>query len=311
VDTPLVTIAVLNYQRKDTLRQALARALEQSYPALEVLVVDNASTDGSGRMVAEEFPSVRLVRLPENVGCAARNAGVAAARGEIVVTIDNDVFLTDAFAVSRAVARFAAHPSVACVNFQVQDAEGRLSHRDWCHPRAAAAWSGQEFLTDYVLEGASAVRRSAFLAVGGYWPELFLGHEGLDLALRLLEAGHDLLYTPAVAVRHVVSAEARPKDRIYYTFLRNGVWIALRHHRPLDAATSIAKDAALVGFGALRGGGLRAYLRGWRDALRGAPAVWRRRRPLSPATRERLRLLRAEKPGLAYAVARHLRERLI
>jgi glycosyltransferase involved in cell wall biosynthesis len=73
---PPVTILVLNYQRKETLRAVLEQAVAQDYPALEIIVVDNASTDGSDRLVEEEFPSVRLLRMPDNLGCAARNEGV-------------------------------------------------------------------------------------------------------------------------------------------------------------------------------------------------------------------------------------------
>ena len=112
----------------------------------------------------------------------------------------------------------------------IVDAAGRLSRRDWCHPRDTS-WSEREFVTDYVLEGASACRREAFLAAGGYWPPLFIGHEGWDLAFRLINAGHDLVYTPTVRVHHMVDPSVRPSSRIYYTFTRNAVWVALRNHR--------------------------------------------------------------------------------
>ncbi|HXH84220.1 MAG TPA: glycosyltransferase, partial [Candidatus Tectomicrobia bacterium] len=160
-----VTIAVLNYQRRDALREALQSARAQR-AAIEILAVDNASTDGSAEMVRAEFPDVRLVRLPENVAAAARNAGVAAAKGDIVVTIDNDVRLLTPDAVERTVAAFARHPRAAIVNFAIVGPDGGLSRRDWCHPRDPAVWGAREFLTDYVLEGASACRRAAFLEAG-------------------------------------------------------------------------------------------------------------------------------------------------
>src|SRR5215475_5686272 len=92
VSTP-VTIAILNYQRRDALRRALEAARAQRYAPLELLVVDNASTDGAQEMVRDEFPDVHLVALPENIAAAARNEGVRAAKGEIVFTLDNDVLL--------------------------------------------------------------------------------------------------------------------------------------------------------------------------------------------------------------------------
>lgn len=184
-----VSIAILNYQRRDALRRALEAARAQNYP-VEILAVDNASTDGSAEMVRDEFPDVRLVRLPENIAAAARNAGVAAAKGDIVVTLDNDVLFTTPDDVARTVQAFERHPRAAVVSFMIVGPDGTLCHRDWCHPRDAAEWSELEFATDYVLEGASACRREAFVVSGGYWPPFFIGHEGWDLALRLLDTDH-------------------------------------------------------------------------------------------------------------------------
>jgi len=305
-----VSIAILNYQRRDALREALTSARSQDYP-VEILAVDNASTDGSAEMVRDEFPDVRLVALPENIAAAARNAGVAAAKGDIVVTIDNDVRFTTPNDVATAVAELERHPGAALVNFMIVGADGALSRRDWCHPRDPDVWAHRPFATDYVLEGASACRRQAFLEVGGYWPPLFIGHEGWDLALRLLDAGHELRYTPDVRVRHLVDTTARPSSRIYYTFSRNAVWVALRHLPAPAAAASIARDLALMGVASARAGQLGAYRRGLADAARGARAALRTRRVLAASTRRRLAELRRLKPGVLARARRHLRERLI
>jgi hypothetical protein len=305
------SISILNYQRRDALRRALEAARDQRHPVLEIIAVDNASTDGSAGMVRDEFPDVRLVQLPENIGAAARNAGVAAAKGDVVFTLDNDVLFGTPDDVSRALVVFERHPRAAVVNFMIADATGQLSHRDWCHPRDPRRWAEHEFATDYVLEGASACRRQAFLASGGYWPPLFIGHEGWDLAFRLIGAGHDLVYTPAVRVRHMVDPTVRPSSRIYYTYTRNAVWVALRNHRGVRAFRSIAQDLALMGFAALRAGELDAYGRAIVDAVRGARAALGTRAPLSPEAYARLDAIRALEPGILARVLRHARERLI
>ncbi|MGH7312585.1 MAG: glycosyltransferase family 2 protein, partial [Candidatus Rokuibacteriota bacterium] len=278
---------------------------------LEIIAVDNASTDGSADMVRTEFPDVRLVQLSQNIGAAARNAGVAAAKGEIVVTLDNDVLLTCADDVEQALAVFARHPRAAVVNFMIVGPAGRLSRRDWCHPRDPDHWGEREFLTCYVLEGASACRREPFLAAGGYWPAFFIGHEGWDLALRLLDAGHDLAYTPTVRVQHLVEPSVRSSSRIYYTFTRNAIWVALRNHRPRTAAATLVQDLALTSFCAARAGHLSAWARGLIHGVQGARRALATRHTLSSQTYARLGALHALRPRLVARVRRHLRERLI
>jgi len=310
VITP-VTIAILNYQRRDMLRRALQAARAQRYAPLELLAIDNASTDGSQEMVREEFPDVHLVALPENVAAAARNDGVRAAKGEIVFTLDNDVLLSTPDDVARGVAAFERHPRAAVVSFTILGPDGVLSRRDWCHPCDPERWAGREFLTDYVLEGASACRREAFLAAGGYWRPFFIGHEGWDLALRLLAAGHELVYSPDVQVRHIVDPSVRPSSRIYYTFTRNAVWVALRNYRARTAAASIARDMLLMAFTAARAGEVGAWARGVADAVRGSRQALRTRRPMSPEAARRLARIRAQRPSIAARALRHARERLI
>ena len=307
---PSVSIAILNYQRREALREALASARGQTFP-VEILAVDNASTDGSAEMVRDEFPDVRLVQLPENVAAAARNVGVASAKGDIVFTLDNDVRLSTPDDVARGLEVFQRHPRAAVVNFMIVGPDGALCRRDWCHPRDPDAWGEREFATDYVLEGASACRREAFLAGGGYWPPFFIGHEGWDLSYRLLDAGWELIYSPAVRVRHMVDESVRPSSRIYYTFTRNAIWVALRNMPPAMAAASIAKDLSLMGFAAARAGHLAAYRKGITDAVKGAPAALATRKPVSRATRRHLRGVHRLKPGLLARIRRHVREQLI
>ena len=306
-----VSIAVLNYQRRDVLRRALESARTQRGPVVEIIAVDNASTDGSADMVRAEFPDVRLISLPTNVAAAARNVAVEAAKGDVVVTVDNDVFFTSPDDVQRALEVLARHPRAAAVDFAVVGPDGALCRRDWCHPRDVDRWGSTEFLTDYVLEGASAWRRDVFVDVGGYWPPFFIGHEGWDLALRVIARGHDLVYTPDVRVQHVVESSARPSSRIYYTFTRNAVWVVLRNHRFGPGAAILVQNLAMMAFCALRAGETRTWVRGVVDGVRGARGALASRRAVTPEGYARLRALHRFRPSVAARIARHVRERLI
>jgi GT2 family glycosyltransferase len=280
-------------------------------PDTDILVIDNASTDGSLEMLSADFPQVRVLALPENLGCAARNVAVAEARGDIVMTLDNDVILETLDAANQIVDIFAENASLACVTFKILGADGRLSRRDWCHPRDWQSSKDQAFHTYYVLEGASAFRRESFLRVGGYWPPFFLGHEGLDLGLRFLARGFTILYSPQIEVTHLASPLTRPTSRIYYTFTRNSIWVAIRNHRLWPAFRSILVDLLLMAFASTRAGQFRSYARGLRDGLLGVPEAIRSRQPLSRRQYEVLRTLREQEPGPLAKLARHWRERLI
>jgi Glycosyl transferase family 2 len=110
---PTVSVIIPCYNAEKTLRVCLESVFAQSYPPLEVIVVDDASTDSSPR-IAEEFPCT-LVSQPANGGVsAARNAGVAASRGEVLFFLDSDVALATG-AVDNAVRMLAADPGCGCV----------------------------------------------------------------------------------------------------------------------------------------------------------------------------------------------------
>ena len=101
---------MINYNGASYLRASLPAALGQAERFEEILLVDHASTDGSLELVAREFPSVRVVRLEENRGaCGARNAGIRAARTDLLLFLDNDVILLEG-CVERLLEALVAHP---------------------------------------------------------------------------------------------------------------------------------------------------------------------------------------------------------
>ena len=91
-DQPLVTVNILSYNRKDELRNTLTKVYEQDYKNIEVIVVDNASNDGSSEMVIKEFPNAQLIQLEKNIGIAGWNEGFKVAKGEYILVLDDDSY---------------------------------------------------------------------------------------------------------------------------------------------------------------------------------------------------------------------------
>jgi GT2 family glycosyltransferase len=300
----LVSIVILNYRRRTDLIRALRSVESQTYHRREVVVVDNNSGDGTPAFLAQEFPTVRVVPLDENLGCGGRNRGVESASGEIAVTIDNDICLQTPDDVAKIVSIFERRPEATALVFKVLDENGKLLLRDWCHPRSARKCSDQEFETCFISEGACAFRRSDFLKLGGYYEPFYIGREGWDLALRMLDAHMPIVYCPQIAVRHYMSRETRSGRRPYYFYARNNIWIAFRNYAGARRWRFIAYSTALIGFYCLKSPrGTVDVLRGLRDGLRSVSHLTRTK--ISERTWQQLAEIRAHRPALWRRVLAH------
>jgi GT2 family glycosyltransferase len=221
----LVSIVVLTFNRRVEVLRTLAMLTALSERA-QIIVVDNASADGSAAAIAEQFPGVSLVRLHRNFGAAGRNFGVLAARTPYVAFCDDDTWWAPG-SVARAVEILEAHPEVAltCARILIGDSR-RLdwtSNRMANSPLEADGLPGRAILG--FMAGASVVRVSAFEQVGGYSDRLFLGCEEELMALDLAAQGWRMLYCDELIVHHYPSQSrhARARDDLA---ARNAVWVA-------------------------------------------------------------------------------------
>jgi GT2 family glycosyltransferase len=285
------------------LERALASACRQRGDIREILVVDNAADKELRVWLKERFPGVKYLAAHYNGGCEGRNIALRVARAEVVINVDDDVELLGTNCINRVSEAFAADRALACLNFKILDPEFNVRERDWCHPRPISDASLQ-FETYFILEGHSALRREAALKVGGYSSKFFLYHEGLDLALRLIDDGFRVVYTPDVSVIHHVAPDAERASRFYYCSVRNGIWIAYQYLPFVSAVADVLEHVAKTTFFAARAGHIRAHLRGCVDAIRGLSTM--ERRPFHEKTRERLKAIRSKRPSLFTRVHRHL-----
>jgi GT2 family glycosyltransferase len=306
--THSVTISILTYKRHQHLRRTLASVLCYADQVAETIVVDNAAEPELRSLLAAEFPQVRYIAAPSNGGCEGRNIGLRAAQTPIVITLDDDVEMFSSNCVNEVEAAFLRDPRLACLNFVVAGVDGKVLERDWCHPRPISH-AAQEFETNFILEGASALSREKVLSVGGYPAEFFLGHEGIDLSYRLIGSGYRVVHTPRVWTTHHAAMEQRPGWRVYYYYTRNGIWAAYRSLPPLMATSQVLAHLARMGFFSLRAMQVKAYLRGCLDGLRG---LWRMdRHNLDAESLRQVREIRSERVPLFGRIQRHLRERIL
>ncbi len=286
-----VAVVVLSWNgREDTL--ACLRSLSAArYDSLEVVAVDNGSSDGSADAIAASHPGVELVRLGENRGFAGgMNAGIRhafAAGADAVVTLNNDMVVAPGF-IRPLVDAITEDPLAAAACSQILFAErpdrvwyagATYDPRRGYHGRQTRY--GQRpvpadtpaYVTDRACGGAMLFTRATAERVGLFDEELFAYAEDVDWSLRARAEGMHVLVVPASIVRHRVSAasggESSPAT-LYYD-LRNGLTVAERHAPlgGLGTARRRAEAVAAHGVQALlssrRREGLAAVRAGWRD----------------------------------------------
>jgi N-acetylglucosaminyl-diphospho-decaprenol L-rhamnosyltransferase len=204
-------------------------------PSSEIIVVDNASADGSAAIVAAEFPAVRLLANAENVGFTrGNNQGLAVARGRYVFFLNPDTEVVGDALVTM-VAYLDAHPEVGALGPQLRYGDGSLQSSRRRFPTFATAlfestplawhWPGNPWArryrmeeqgsgswelgsgargqdVDWVVGAALMVRREALAQVGGFDEGYFMYSEELDLCQRIKEAGWQIVYLPTVQIIH-------------------------------------------------------------------------------------------------------------
>ncbi|WP_041298346.1 glycosyltransferase family 2 protein [Ilumatobacter coccineus] len=254
-------------------------AVEQAIESLrgdaaEVTVVVNGIADG--RPAASTTHVDHVIELPANVGVpAGRDRGVAATASDVVAFLDDDAVAPPG-ATERIVEEFSADDRLGAVSLRLVDEDGDTSRRHVPRPGGRDAdRSGEVAL---FLGGACAIRREAYDDVGGYFTDLFYGHEELELSWRLVERGWKIRYLADVKVFHPKTTIERHAHGWELTG-RNRVWIA---RRTLPWPVAMIHVAAWLVLGMLRapkGESRKRYLAGWRSGWKADvgrdPIRWR------------------------------------
>jgi GT2 family glycosyltransferase len=274
-------VLVTTRDRRDELRRTLASAFGQRAVS-EVLVVDDGSTDGTAEMVEREFPGVRLIRSGEARGyIAQRNRGVRLATAPVVVIVDDDAVFSTPATVEQTLADFD-HPCVGAVAIPHLD----VGVRGGARPRRAAA--GDALVTSEFVGTAVALRRDAFLEVGGFRESFFHQGEERDFCLRLLATGRVVRVGRADPIHHHPSP-VRDVHRMDLYGRRNTILCAF-WNEPFPAV--VARMAEMTAQGLVSGLTVRRPLAAVHGLGLGYRTCWRERRQRRPVPRDVGRLFR-------------------
>ena len=234
---PIVSVIIVNWNTKEHLRRCLQSLTQHSAPNtphLEIIVVDNASIDGSAEMVQREFPQVRLVVNDENIGyAAANNQGAAIAKGRYLLLLNPDTVVPNE-AINCLVEFSEAHPDAGIVAPKLVYPDGSLQPSVRSFPTPAAllfsallldrifpksrifgryrmTWFryDQVIEVDQPMASALLVRKTAWEQIGGMDETMPIFFNDVDLCWRLKKAGWRIYFVPDAVIVHHHGASTR------------------------------------------------------------------------------------------------------
>ncbi len=200
-NNPLVTVNILSYNRKNELRNTLLKVYEQEYKNIEVIVVNNASTDGSSEMVEIDFPNVILIKMQKNIGIAGWNEGFKIAKGEYIMTLDDDSYPSEN-TIASGIEEFNNDGKLGVVTFNVYNTNTNISE------------TNDFFIQNpYLFHGCGAMfRKSIINKVGKFNELIFIYYHEMDYSARIYNAGYKIKYLPNSIIYH----EQSPRSRKLY-----------------------------------------------------------------------------------------------
>jgi GT2 family glycosyltransferase len=263
---PSVAVIVLNWNGKAYLSDCLTSLRQQTYPGpWQVVLVDNGSTDGSEALVRRDFPEVRVIRSPVNLGFAAGNNLAARQLDTDLVALLNNDTRADPNWLAELVAAVTSAPDVAAAGGKILSWDGRRSdflgggvtltgfgvQLGFGEP---ATEGGAERDVLFACGGSMIVKRKPYLEVGGLDDDYFLYYEDVDLGWRLWIAGYRVRYAPRSVVFHRHGgSRSWNADQLAFLYERNALYTIYKNYddghlaRVLPAALLLAaKRAALV-----------------------------------------------------------------
>jgi GT2 family glycosyltransferase len=289
-----VTIVLLTYNCAHRVAPILGELLALKIP---IIAIDNGSADHTPDLL-RDFQAVEVIALEHNIGAAARNVGAQRTVTPYVAFCDDDGWF-ERDGLTRAADALDAHASLGLVNgrimvgdqqrldpISVEMADSPLPERDGIPGAVLLGF----------MAGACIARVEAYLAVGGYEAEFFMGGEEEALAIKLAAAGWKMRYRSDVVVQHRPSQANATQLRAYG--LRNALWTRWIYRRPTTAAIATLRLLAERPKN-------RDWLIGLGLALRGLPWVLSRRRPVDTELDGQLSRLDRHRPSFREAHRAH------
>ena len=290
----LVSVIIVNYNGSVYLDECISSLLAQTYPAIEIIFVDNGSSDGSCEYVMKNFPSVKIITNNENLGFAkGNNIGIKAAKGELIATLNNDTKVTSRW-VGELVGAINSDANVGmCASKMLfmKNAEF-INSTGICISRSGACWDRGMFEHDNgqyesigevfgPCAGAAMYQKSMLEDIGLFDEDFYAYMEDVDLAFRGRLRGWKCLYVPEAVVYHVHGGTAGyVSDYTVYYGNRNIIWNCVKNYPTRLLVTSlpwiVGRNLAVIPYYIMKGHG-GTIIRSKIDAIKGISKILAKR----------------------------------
>jgi GT2 family glycosyltransferase len=254
-----LTISIVSYNAKDDLALCLESIQASTrLGSFEIIVADNASTDGTLEMLRDRFPRVRVIASPENLGFGrASNLCWHEAKSSLVLFLNSDTLVTDG-ALDRLVEIARKHPEAGAIGPRLLYPDGEIQMSFGAMPgivsevvqklwnagyargrgplrKAVRTRYSRERTVDWVSAACLLTRRDTLETVSGFDETFFLYSEDVDLCARIRATGARILFTPAVEIVHLLGRSvAKNRERVLYESHRSRLYFYEKHHQRLE-----------------------------------------------------------------------------
>ncbi len=212
------SFVIVNYNRKDELLLTISKTKDviiNDPTAYEIIIVDNASTDGSAAAVKAQHPDVILIENEVNIGAPAWNAGFAKAKGDYFIILDDDSHLESGL--DEALQYLDRNSNVGVLALNIKG--GAYNTFDWKDMAETVGFIGCGFI----------LRRELYEKIGGYAPWIFLYTNEWEYGIRCLDAGYKIIYYEKCHVIHRTSSINRTTKRLIVFSVRNEMAIVYKY----------------------------------------------------------------------------------
>ncbi|MFW5662859.1 MAG: glycosyltransferase family 2 protein, partial [Bacteroidota bacterium] len=276
-----ISVVIVTHNRRDDLRNTIKAFENQTYPDKEIIIIDNASQDGTKDMMNEEFPYINYTWLPDNFDIRAINIGIEFSTGDIIWRTDDDSYPESPEAFERIVNIFLKYPDIHIIASQNVEVSSNYTESTQTHlelDRNNIPEKGYKY--NYFPGTGAGIRREVINKIGGFWG---FGFEEIDFCTRAIASGFNIRFFPDLRVLHFSSPGGKTPDwkwvRVSQQLIRYQ-WKYFPFFRALGR--SLQFFTAQIFFGILNRVGFAAFMEGIFGMISSAFMAYRAERQVLP-----------------------------